>query len=152
MPGVSIWYVVLLAALVVTWLSVLFLLSIFGGWRALAKRYPAGESNEGTTFSWRSGSFGGWDYSYCLRLRSGPAGLRIAVHAPFRPSHPPLFVPWQEITATQSRRLFFFSIVTLRFVGVRGATLGISEALAGQLAAASRDAFRISWSWMGNGG
>jgi hypothetical protein len=124
------------------WASVLFLLSVLGGWRALAKRYPAGEGDDGVSFSWRTGRLGWVNYSSCLNLRVGTAGLRIAVSAPFRPAHPPLFVPWQDVATEPVRRLFF-PAVKLRFRGVPGSSLELSERLASQLVGASREAFRL---------
>src|ERR1700742_2187491 len=88
------------------WVTVSLLLSLIGGWRALARQYPAPEPAEGTWFPFCSATVGWGNYNGCLNLRASPAGLRIAVLLPFRLGHPPFFVPWRDLSGTASRRFF----------------------------------------------
>jgi hypothetical protein len=94
-----------LAGFVALWLFVLNLLSLLGGWRWLANSYAAIDRPAGESFAFRSGSFGFVNYGSCLRFISCPTGLYIAVLAPFRPGHRPLFVPWPDVRVKQTRGL-----------------------------------------------
>ena len=124
------------------WLLVLSFLSMVGGWRALAERYPATSPAEGISFSWRHGRVGWVSYNGCLTLHAGPQGLRVGILLPFRPGHAPFLVPWTDISTEKVRR-FFVSAVRLRFSGVPDSSLELPERLVAQIAAASHGALRL---------
>jgi hypothetical protein len=132
-------FVPFLAAL---WLGVLHLLAGLGGWRRLASRYAAGTTPAGERFAFRSAFLGGVSYGACLRFTAGPGGLGLAVLTPFRPGHPPLFVPWPDLRA-ESERVLLVQRVRLTFAKAPGVTLRVSRRLARELARASRGALAI---------
>src|SRR4051794_37498154 len=89
------------------WLFILNVLASIGGWRQLARSYRATDRATGQRFLFRSANIGQVNYGSCLRFVSGPAGLFVAVQLPFRPAHPPLFIPWSEVAASNYRGWIF---------------------------------------------
>jgi hypothetical protein len=77
------------------------------GWHRLAERYRfEGEMPE-KRWRWRSGRMR-WTtrYGNCLNFSADQRGLYMSVVAFFRPFHPPLFIPWNEIEVGE-KSLFF---------------------------------------------
>jgi hypothetical protein len=119
------------------WLLVSHSLAAMGGWRALAEVYPARSPFTGTRFRLRSARLGGHvNYNSCLTLGAGPAGLYLAVLPMFLVAHPPLLIPWSDITARETRS-WLLRDVELRFARVPGTTLRTSRRLAQALFDAS---------------
>jgi hypothetical protein len=119
------------------WLVASFLLSAVGGWQTLALHYRAQSQFSGRRFHFRSAQFGGYvNYGGCLTFGAGPAGLYLAVLPLFRMAHPPLIIPWSDITARDARS-GFFSAVELEFAKVPGASVRLSRRLAQSLFDAS---------------
>jgi hypothetical protein len=74
------------------------------GWRGLAERYPAlpGSAPAGERYAFASmrtlgGPLGGASYGGCVTVVLSPRGMAIALWAPFRLFHAPLFIPWQAV-------------------------------------------------------
>lgn len=110
------------------------LLSRFGGWGALARRYAAEVPFQGRRLHFQFAQLGGWvGYNGALTTGADPTGLFLAVWPLFRLGHPPLFVPWDEIRASREQR-FFGDVVALRFAAEPGAVVRISQRLADRLA------------------
>ena len=78
-----------------------------GGWSALAGSYARSDRPEGTAFRFGSGNLGLASYRGCLWFVSGVRGLHVSVLFLFRPGHPPLFVPWSDVTAHAVRGWVF---------------------------------------------
>ncbi|PQO25051.1 hypothetical protein C5Y96_26465 [Blastopirellula marina] len=89
--------------------SLMFAFAAIGGWRDLARRYPAEEKPEGEYYHFRSGSFSGIGYKNVLTVGVCDDGLYLAVFFLFRVAHPPLFLPWSEVTGGHVVRLFSWS-------------------------------------------
>ncbi len=89
------------------WCGVCLLVSALGGWRRLAQTYRVREAFGGTTWPFCSGELGLANYNGVLTLGADDRGLYLAVFVAFRPGHPPLFIPWPDITITPYRGLFF---------------------------------------------
>jgi hypothetical protein len=75
-----------------------------GGWRALAERYPAPvappldeERYRFTSIRTGGGVFGTAYYGSCVTVGVSSRGLSLALWAPFRLFHPPLFIPWEAL-------------------------------------------------------
>jgi hypothetical protein len=49
-------------------------------------------------------------YHNCLTIGGSPEGLYLAIMPLFRFRHPPLLIPWAEITVTR-RRILLFEVV-----------------------------------------
>jgi hypothetical protein len=119
------------------WLLISFLLSAIGGWSTLANHYVARSRVPGRHFYFRSAQLGaGVGYGACLTLGTGPAGLYLAVLPLFRMAHPPLLIPWSDITARETKS-WFSTTVELRFTKAPMASVRISRQLAEALFAAS---------------
>ncbi|HEY1380157.1 MAG TPA: hypothetical protein VGF55_25370 [Gemmataceae bacterium] len=100
------WLLALLPALfAVLWCGVLLLIGRMGGWSRLAAAYRHDGRFDGYRTRFASGELRGpllglpCNYGGCLTLGSNPDGLYLAVLPLFRPGHPPLFIPWQDVTA-----------------------------------------------------
>lgn len=100
------------AAFVAFWLGMMFLVAVMSGWRVLAEKYglPEGERMpEGTTIKWRSAALWGrfpTNYKSCLNFTATPLGLGIVPVLLFSTGHPPLFIPWSDITLEEKKVLF----------------------------------------------
>jgi len=94
---------------IAAWLFVSFLLSVAGGWTALARLYPNPPHFSGKKFGFRSGSLGMAHIGGGLMFISNRDGLRISMLFPYRFWHPPFCVPWEEISVAEEQFLFFRS-------------------------------------------
>jgi hypothetical protein len=80
------------------------------------------------------------NYNNCLTLGSNDAGLYLSILLLFRFRHPPLLIPWNEISVSR-RRIFFFHYMRLSL----GRELGIPLWLRPQTAAKLRWAAGSHW-------
>lgn len=98
------------------WLLVLAILGTMG-WSGLARRFPADERPTDGRAVWgtslRMGSFAGTSYGGCVNLRVGSSGIRFSVWLPFRPFHPPIFLPWSAVESCEERRILFLRRVVI---------------------------------------
>jgi len=81
-------------------------------------------------------------YRNCLVVGASPTGLYLAVFFPFRVAHPPLFIPWNEVTLSRSR-IFLMNMVRFQLGRERPIPLSIRESLASKLKAAAGNAWPI---------
>jgi hypothetical protein len=131
-------------ALATFWIGLLYSMSALGGWRRLARAYPAVDASATTQdmsavrrFHFCSGGFTWVNYSACLTFSVDRDYLHLAVQLPIRPAHPPLSIPWSEISATE-KRAFLNSGTVLSFERAPGVRLLISNRLALKLIRAAR--------------
>jgi len=100
------------------WILVSFIVSRVGGWSLLAKVYHA-QANTLDGESWRFQSIQmRWETNYgnCVTLRADPLGLGLSVIWLLRIAHPPLLIPWSDITIHRVRRTRFFpALIEFRF-------------------------------------
>ena len=95
-------------ALLVGWLALFLALALLGGWRALAKRFPAKPFIPAKfrlcPVVWLGHS--GPSYRQLVFVGFSDAGVsvRSLVIVPF---HPPLFMPWSEVTWRRSKDWFW---------------------------------------------
>src|SRR6185312_608381 len=89
------------------WLLISAMLSFIAGWATLAKRFRCANPFTGACLTFQSGKMGMTNYSMCLTLGASPQGLYLAVMPPFRFRHPPLLIPWNEISVAPPRGLLF---------------------------------------------
>ena len=101
------------------WILVPIIIARVGGWALLAKVYLAQGSNTLDGESWKFQSIQiRWatNYNNCVTVRVNPLGLGFSVIFLFRIDHPPLLIPWSDITVHRVKRSRFFpSLVELRF-------------------------------------
>jgi hypothetical protein len=128
---------------VAVWLALMFLMPRLTGWHALAELYPVpapfmGKPHRFQTVWMRWGSH----YGNGVTFGANAQGLYLSVLILLRIGHPPIFIPWSEITASDvpgglSRR------VELRFRRLPKVSITIMRALAETLAGESHGAFVI---------
>jgi hypothetical protein len=111
------------------WIGIGFLLSWIGGWQALAGRYRATQSFTGERFWMKSAAMGGVGYRNSVNLGADSSGLYLAVFPLFRAGHPPLFIPWSDISFSEERR-WLLRGVRLQFREAPGVSLLIPTNLA----------------------
>jgi hypothetical protein len=109
------WFVLCFAGF---WIGIMMLLSFPSGWWSLARRFRASTPPSGVCFRFVSGSMGLWflpvSYSSCLTLTVGGEGIHLAMFFPFRPFHPPLFIPSAMIESAVEKYFLFFLYAKIR--------------------------------------
>ena len=76
-------------------------------------------------------------YGSCLNVGADPAGVKISVLFPFRPGHPPLLIPWSEISVASRRKFLFIRRVKLLLGREEQIPFVISGGLADRIQAAA---------------
>lgn len=82
----------------------------------------------------------GTNYNNCLTIGASPAGLYMAMPWLFRIGHPPIFIPWNDVTVSRAKVLFW-NIVRFQLGRENPITFGFREDLAEQI----RHAAGSSW-------
>jgi hypothetical protein len=87
------------------WILVLLGISSLSGWARLASVYLRAEPFTGNLWKFQSARMRGFmRYNNCLTLGANAGGLYLSIFFLFRPGHPPLFIPWRDITITSFGR------------------------------------------------
>lgn len=99
--------VICIAGFAVFVAAVQVVISHLGGWDSLAERYRSSEPFTGATWSFQPGQFR-WLISYnnCLTIGANPNGLFLSIFPLFRIAHPPLLIPWREISVSRKKVLW----------------------------------------------
>jgi len=127
---------------VALWCMITFLISQVSGWAALARRFRLTSPFTGQTWAWKRARMRwGTNYNNCLTIGSDPMGLYLSMMFPFRLAHPPLLLPWQEVSVRRRRSILFFKYVELSLGREEQIPLLIRENLAEQI----RQAAGSSW-------
>jgi len=71
-------------------------------------------------------------YNHCLTLGGNETGLYLSVLSLFRFQHPPLLIPWPEISVSR-RRMFFLNYVRLSLGHEAGIPLLLRPTIAERL-------------------
>jgi hypothetical protein len=97
----------------------MYLTSLIGGWRRLARRFRAQEPFYGEQWGWQSAQLRGWcNYNHCVTVGASAEALYLALNFPFGLFHPPLLIPWKEIEV-ETGKVWFGWYDTAKFrVGV----------------------------------
>lgn len=128
------------AGFAVFWMLIVWLISAAGGWRSLAAHYRSDLPFTGRTWRFRSGLMGGMArYNGLLTVGVNPAGLYLAVMPLFRIGHPPLFIPWSDVTVGNEQR-FVSSFIAFRFRQAPGTSLWLRERFGREVLEAARGA------------
>lgn len=134
-PAIVTTMTVLIAPL--AWFVLLTAIGRFGGWSQLAEYYAARDDFQGQRWRFESARFKGRaNYSSCLTFGADPRGLHISTLFLFRPGHPPLFIPWADITMRRAT-YFLFPYTELKFRRSPERALMVRERLGQHLAAAA---------------
>jgi len=105
---IPLWLPFALLGFVALWICLVYLLALVSGWHHLARHFRAQEQPSGktrsagpfnTTIYLRKGNL----YQNILRLTADDDALYLSVVFLFRTGHPPLRIPWSEITIAPAR-------------------------------------------------
>ena len=116
------------------WIGIGLLISRVGGWAALATVYGHSGEFRGDCLRFQSARMRwGTNYGNCLTVGANPLGLYLSVLLIFRIGHPPLFIPWMDISISEQKGRWFNSVV-LRFRRAPSIPLQVSQQLGRWLA------------------
>jgi hypothetical protein len=125
------------------WVVVSFVISYTGGWAALAGKFRYRGKFNGPKWRGQSGKMRGLArYRNCLVVGGNPEGLYLAVFFPFRMAHPPMFIPWNEVTLTKSR-VWFVPMVRFQLGRELSVPFWIRESLANRIRKVAGDAWPV---------
>jgi hypothetical protein len=80
----------------------LWLIGKLSGWQKLARLYPLTKQPVGKSWHWQSAKLGWWaQYNGALTFVVDDAGLACSICSLFRSGHPPIFIPWSEMTLAE---------------------------------------------------
>ena len=123
---------------VLLWLAITAVISYIGGWRTLSESFRAREPFVGTKWHFQSGRMR-WlsGYNNCLTVGARRDGLYLGVMFFLRFMHPPLFIPWSEVSIQTKQTRIFGERVRLTLGRERAIPLTIRGRLIGKLKAAA---------------
>ncbi len=131
---------------VTLWILVGYVIAFIGGWRLLAKRFRAQASFSGQKWGGQSARMR-WttNYNGVLTIGANSSGLFIVPFFLFRAGHPPLLIPWVEMTAARKTQRIFLGLA-FDFVELRlGRAEDIPFTIRAKLAAKLEMAAGSSW-------
>jgi hypothetical protein len=109
------------------WSFVCLLISVMGSWRRLAETYRAGTRKpEGEKHSGVVGQLGLASYKFTLTVTIAADGFFLEVMPLFRPGHPPLFIPWRDVTERSTTRVLRWDMTLLRIGSPKVATIALA--------------------------
>lgn len=114
---------------IAVWIGVSFIVSYISGWASLAKIYRFSNSFDGKRWRFRSGQMRGMtNYGNILTIGANRYGLYLSVFYILRAGHPPIFIPWDDITIT-TKKVLLFKLMEFRFNKAASLFLRINEKL-----------------------
>jgi len=127
-----------LAILPIAILGVPVLIAKLSGWSDLSQRFRATQPFQGKLWPWKSARLrAGMNYNNCLTIGANPAGLYFAVRLLPRFSHPPLLIPWPEVSVLSEKTVFFVPMIEMRLGREEQVPFMIRRALADKIKAAA---------------
>lgn len=112
----------------ILWLGISFFLSHLGGWAQLAPVYRLNGEFQGKTWSMQSASMRFFsNYNAVLTFGANDQGLYVVPIIFFRFAHPPLFIPWYDISIKRLNSIFGYA--ELRFQRVSSISFRINRRL-----------------------
>jgi hypothetical protein len=119
--------------LIALWCVVTAVVSQVGGWAILARQYRGSSEFMGEKWRMQSAQMR-WrmSYNHCLTLGGSETGLYLSIMSPFRFRHPPLLIPWAEISVSRRHR-FFLNYVRLSLGHEAGIPLLLRPTIAERL-------------------
>lgn len=89
------------------WIFAGWWVSRLSGWHKLAQHFVLQSDIPGECWRFSSASMRwGMNYNNCLTIGSSPVGFSLSMPWLFRLSHPPLFIPWNEISHRPTKILW----------------------------------------------
>ena len=122
---------------IIFWMLIVKLISKAGGWGALAASYKAAYPFEGTKFRFQSARLRRkTSYNNALTVGANRDGIYLKMSFIFRIGHPPLFIPWEDVSTTTTR-VWWTTTIKLEFAKCPKVPLTIRKRLAEKLEGAS---------------
>jgi hypothetical protein len=123
------------------WVLILNLVGYGSGWWALASVYPHTGEFKGKLRRGRSLRLNSGNYNGAVTVGTNAEGLHLATIFLFRPGHPPLFIPWTDITAKVTKGWFGARYLELNFTQAPGIRVQFPEKLGNEIAADANQAW-----------
>jgi hypothetical protein len=120
------------------WIVVGYWVALVGGWRLLAKRFRLQATFTGQSWTMQSARMR-WltRYNNALTIGADTTGLFMVPFLLFRAGHPPLFVPWSEISDVRETQFLFIKFVEMRLGRAEEVPFRIRASLAAKIQAAA---------------
>jgi len=127
----------LVLVILVCWACISYVIAHIGGWFKLARFYRLSGAFLGERWRFQSAQLR-WKIGYnnCLTVGASPEGLSLSVMFILRFGHPPLFVPWGDISVNVIKG-FFYPVLEFRFQQVPTIPLRVSERLGQKIRASA---------------
>ena len=121
-------YILIFIAL---WICVCKLISVFGGWQALSRVYRADSAFNDQKLWLKSVGIRRWtNYNNCITLGVNKYELYVSVLPIFRIGHPPLLIPWTDISTEAVARRLLPDLVKFKFAKQPDVPMVFSKRLA----------------------
>jgi hypothetical protein len=121
-----------------------YILALMSGWNRLSKRFRHRGNFDGETWPFRSARMRTLIRFGCaLTMGADESGLYMAVFPLFRMCHPPLLIPWSEVSIVRSERGLIFKKRLLLLGRKEAISLSISSSLAENLKEAAGKAWPV---------
>jgi hypothetical protein len=128
---------ILLLGFACFWTLIIHLISLASGWKTLSTRFRIQQPYSGPCWKWQSASMRMFaSYSGCLIVGADQMGLFLDIMVLFRPGHPALFIPWNEVTVLD-KSWIPRDLVEMRLGQNEQVSFRIRGSLASQLQAAA---------------
>src|SRR5579884_1350704 len=135
-------------AFAAVWSCAGYAVALIGGWRRLAKRFHVQEEFTGHKWNLQSARMRfGANYNNVLTIGANQTGLYMVPFVLFRLGHPPLFIPWTEISNVRPVNiLFFFKYVSMQLGREEQIPFAINTDLAAEIKAVAGESWpRENW-------
>jgi hypothetical protein len=129
--------VVITLYVVFVWVAVNFLISWIGGWFELSRTYRATQEFNGQIWRFQDVYLRLLTrYHGAVSVGASQEGLYLSVIFLVRPGHPPLFIPWQDISVKPGKVLWV-RVYQFQFRQVPSVRLRLKEKLVKDIQAAA---------------
>lgn len=123
------------------WLLVSSLIAAIGGWLELGRHYKASRVFDGKLFRFQDAYVRFLThYGKVVTVGVNDEGMQLAVFFPFRFCHPPLFIPWEDISVRPTRCLWVW-VYEFEFRQVPSIRLRLREKLGNKIQEAAGKAW-----------
>jgi hypothetical protein len=97
----------ILVFVICLWIGVSFMVSLVGGWFELGRAYRANKPFQGQKWRFQDAQLRLlMRYNKILTVGANGEGLYLAMFLLFAAGHPPLFIPWQDVSVRPGRILW----------------------------------------------
>ena len=130
----TIFVVIFPVFFVTVWVLVSYVLSLLSGWHSLARKFrndtpPTANARAAGPLFYRVNLNDWVGYSSVIRIINAPRGMYFSVVFPFRIGHPRIFIPWDQIKISKTKR-WWRNYLVLTLGTEEQIPMRISEAMA----------------------